>query len=381
MNVLSTSPLDNRCFSAEIASKLEDINAAVIIQQLHYWMGKENTGVVIDGVRWVYNSFESWVRTQFKWLSVWQFRKSMSLLRSLEIVKVIRYKARQWNQTNYYTLNYKRLNEILGSESTSKASSAAVNSDQVREEKTAESTEKSDLCATTDQDVTIQQLDLRDSDLSYIEPKNTSRRDTAKQTVAAPPENEELKPVDVLEEEIGQPEVNGLKQENKANSGVGNGFDGKEANSATCSTKESKSIKVVNKNWKSQVDELDGLGVGINHTVVRVVKTNQKEDVEKAIALLRSRKRDGYVSNPAGFLVKALKENWGSEISSTEDSKSLFRYWYDLARELGYCQGQEVREGEQWVNLGGVWEKWSSAVNRGYTVEYLRKVLGRNKNR
>ena len=64
MTILSTSSQDNRYFNAEIAAKLEDINAEVIIQQLHYWLQKD-VGVVIDGVRWVYNSFESWVRTQY----------------------------------------------------------------------------------------------------------------------------------------------------------------------------------------------------------------------------------------------------------------------------------------------------------------------------
>ncbi len=151
MTILSTSSQDNRCFNAEIAEKLEDINAAVILQQLHYWLQKD-VGVVIDGVRWVYNSFESWVRNQFKWLSVWQFRKSMSLLRSLGIVNVIRYKAKCWNQTNYYTLDYDRLHEVLGNESTTKSSSSGTNSE---EKKTPESTEISELCVTTDQGVIL----------------------------------------------------------------------------------------------------------------------------------------------------------------------------------------------------------------------------------
>ena len=76
--------------------------------------------------------------------------------------------------------------------------------------------------------------------------------------------------------------------------------------------------------------------------------------------------------------MQALKQNWGSEVSSTEDSQSVFRLWYQMARELGYCQGQEVREGEQWVLLSGNWEKWQSAVDRGYSMEYLRKILRRN---
>ena len=135
-----------------------------------------------------------------------------------------------------------------------------------------------------------------------------------------------------------------------------------EANPSTCNT------KVFNKEWKAQVDELDSLGVRINSTVVKVVKANQKDDVERAIALLRSRKRDGHLENPAGFLVAALKEDWASQISSSQDEGTTFRYWYQLARELGYCQSQEVRDNEQWVLLSGNWEKWQSAVNRGYSV-------------
>ncbi len=90
-------------------------------------------------------------------------------------------------------------------------------------------------------------------------------------------------------------------------------MDGKEVSSAK------RSIKVVNKEWKSHLDQLDSLGVGINPTVVKVVKVNQKEDVERAIALLKARKRDGHVSNPAGLFVQALKQNWGQEVVSNED--------------------------------------------------------------
>lgn len=48
-SILSLPPLDNRYFSAEIASALEDINATVIVQQLHYWLPKEKEGVAIRG--------------------------------------------------------------------------------------------------------------------------------------------------------------------------------------------------------------------------------------------------------------------------------------------------------------------------------------------
>ena len=64
---------------------------------------------------------------------------------------------------------------------------------------------------------------------------------------------------------VSQPEVNGPGEDKKANSGFGNQSAGQEISSAKCS------IKVVNKEWKSHLDELDSLGVGINPTVVKVM--------------------------------------------------------------------------------------------------------------
>ncbi len=85
-------------FDAEIAAALGDINAAIIVQQLNYWLNKDGVGTIIDGVKYVYNTFVDWVNEQFPWRErqslscrtsceqarmrpVWQFRKAMSLLR------------------------------------------------------------------------------------------------------------------------------------------------------------------------------------------------------------------------------------------------------------------------------------------------------------
>ena len=100
----------------------------------------------------------------------------------------------------------------------------------------------------------------------------------------------------------------------------------------------------------------------------RLLERRPRSAAWAQIALLKSRKRDGHIDNPAGFLVAALKENWASQINTNQDKGATFRYWYQLARELGYCQSQEVRDNEQWVLLSGNWEKWQSAVNRGYSV-------------
>lgn len=95
----------------EIATALGSIEAAIILQQLHYWTEKEGVGVIVEQVKYIYNTFEQWVENQFTFLTKWKFRKAMDILRSLDIVKVIRYKEKQWNQTNYYSLDYTKLKE------------------------------------------------------------------------------------------------------------------------------------------------------------------------------------------------------------------------------------------------------------------------------
>ena len=57
MSILSTSPTATRHFDMNIAAALGDINAAVIVQQLDYWLSKEGVGVVIDGAKYIYNTF------------------------------------------------------------------------------------------------------------------------------------------------------------------------------------------------------------------------------------------------------------------------------------------------------------------------------------
>ena len=153
-------------------------------------------------------------------------------------------------------------------------------------------------------------------------------------------------------------------------------------------TEEKSSARVdciVNKDWKSLISLLDSTGVPINKTIKDLLKLYPTEKVERAIALIKARKRDQYIPNPSGYFVAALKGDWTSQNLVAEDESdrevdkgAVFRHWYDLARELGYCSGQEMREGEQWVNLSGAWEKWQDAMERGYSLSYLKKIIKRN---
>lgn len=394
MSILATSPSSTRHFDMNIAAGLGDINAAVIVQQLDYWLSKEGVGVVIDGTKFVYNTFVEWVNSQFKWLSVWQFRKAMSLLRSLRIVKVIRYKATQWNQTNYYTLDRDRLIEYLKQQKAEAGLALATCGEPNRlcfgdASFPAESIEMVEMCATTDQGEGSQTLEMRDSTVSYIGTKSTSKEVTTKQSQGNRQNQESTfaaaSPKTALEEENNQKDSyphsddltsfpGQIKQELKP----------KQSNPES----EHKATKVddmVNKDWKELIPLVDSTGILINRTIKDLLKLYPSEKVESALALVRARKREQYIPNPSGYFVSALKGDWGaknlvSEESGdrTVDKGALFRHWYDLSRELGYCSGQEVRDEEQWVCLSGSWEKWSDAVNRGYSLDYLKTIMKRN---
>jgi hypothetical protein len=353
-------------FDASIAAALGNINAAVIVQQLNYWMNKDGVGTVINGVKYVYNTFVDWVNQQFPWLSVWQFRKAMSLLRSLGIVKVIRHKEKQWNQTNYYSLNCDRLGEFLGAE-------------------TSRSTEMVEMRSNTDRGEGYPTLEMSNSEVSLYEPKITTKEKTAEQknkfaaasTKTALEKEKEQKQSNPHSEElntsIGQ--KNSESQPNKQNIG-----------------EEKTSIQVdyiVNAKWEKLIPLLDSTGIPINKTVTSLLKLYSREKVESAVALLKARKRDSHIPNVSGYFVSALKGDWGSKTlvegngdrdSETQqiDKATVFRHWYDLARELGYCSGQQIREGEQWICISGSWELWEAAVKRGYSLDYLKKIMKRN---
>ena len=323
MSILSTSSTSTRHFDMNIATALGDINAAVIVQQLDYWMQKEGVGIVIQGKKYIYNTFVDWVNSQFKWLSVWQFRKAMNLLRSLGIVKVIRHKAKQWNQTNYYSLDRDRLVEFLG-------------------EETAKSTEMVEMCATTHQDENSQTLDLRNSKVSLYESKITTKEKTTEHSsdrfsnksnlIAAAKQNK------------------GVEKENNPEQGLGYSFQLKASNGQKKA--KSEAIKqnvgkntnvvhvdfIVNTKWEKLIPLLDSTGIPINKTVISLLKLYPKEKVESAIALIRTRKREQHIPNVSGYFVSALKGDWGSKTlvdrgetgdrqSAEIDKATVFRHW------------------------------------------------------
>jgi hypothetical protein len=372
MSILSTSPNSTRHFDMEIADALGSMEAAVILQQLHYWTQKEGIGVIVDNAKYIYNTFKDWVSQQFRFLTEWKFRKAMDILRSLNIVKVIRYKSKEWNQTNYYSLNYTKL----------------------REWAKAESIEISELRSSTPQGEGTQSLEMRDTKVSLYETKNTIKEEATEQFAAASlkkaleGDKEQKNSNPHIVELNTFPGASTARRTARMHSGFRGGQNTLRSEQNKSNTGGEKNVTkvdcIVNFEWEKLIPELDGSGIPINRTIKDLLKLYPREKVEGAIALVKVRKRSQYIPNMAGYFVTVLKGDWAGKqvVESGEgeiDQGVIFRHWYDLARELGYCSGQEVRDGEQWVNLSGAWETWEDAIARGYSLEYLKRIMKRNR--
>ena len=88
------------------------LNEAIVTQQIHYWLGVSRNE--IDGKKWVYNTYQGWQK-QFPWWSVDTVRRVLKNLENLGVIETDNHNKLNIDRTKWYTLNYKRLQEIFES--------------------------------------------------------------------------------------------------------------------------------------------------------------------------------------------------------------------------------------------------------------------------
>ena len=81
------------------------LNEAIALQQVNYWLKETTSGLVRDGVRWIYNTTEQWLE-QFPFWSESTLKRTFTRLKSLGVLKIEQLNKSQRDMTNYYTINY-----------------------------------------------------------------------------------------------------------------------------------------------------------------------------------------------------------------------------------------------------------------------------------
>ena len=94
----------------ELASKI-GINEAVVIQQLHYWTKDTKTGLVIDGKRWVYNTYSEWQK-QFPFMSKRTIQRAFLKLENLGLIDSTQARKSAGDRTKYYSVNAEKVAEL-----------------------------------------------------------------------------------------------------------------------------------------------------------------------------------------------------------------------------------------------------------------------------
>lgn len=124
--------------------------------------------------------------------------------------------------------------------------------------------------------------------------------------------------------------------------------------------------------------ELSELGIQLNSTLTKAIKSVPEEKALDAIEAFKEAMVSNNIEKPGAWLKAAIEDGWRkNEPRSCETvtgTTSEFSEWFELAKAQGVAQTrQETEEGLMIQDVTGQWMPWESLVERGWTLEYLRK--------
>lgn len=95
----------------ELASAI-GLNESIFLRQLSFWI-ENDYGIKRAGRRWVWNSYVDWAK-QFPFYSLRTIQRIIKSAKELGVLLVERFERHKNDQTNYYAIDFDRLDEIMG---------------------------------------------------------------------------------------------------------------------------------------------------------------------------------------------------------------------------------------------------------------------------
>lgn len=153
---MSNLLLDDRplVIQPKLAELLGDLDEAVILQQIHYWLEKRLN--IKDGYSWVYNSMVEWNK-QFPWLSLKTLKRKFKSLEDKGLLITGNYNKAKFDRTKWYRINYdafSNLGNALGQNDLTNVSNCPNAKGQNDTTNTIEYTENNNIDNTTTTDTT-----------------------------------------------------------------------------------------------------------------------------------------------------------------------------------------------------------------------------------
>lgn len=91
---------------------------AILLQQTHYWL--QRSTVTHDDKPWIYNTTEQW-NAQLPFITGSTIRIAFKNLRDAGVIEVAKLAKRKTDRTNYYTINYPALQQLIPEAFTAEA--------------------------------------------------------------------------------------------------------------------------------------------------------------------------------------------------------------------------------------------------------------------
>lgn len=107
--LINESPL---VVSPSLAVALGNINEAIILQQLQYWLTRSKK--TYNNRKWIYNPVRDWQK-QFPWLSKTAITNRLNSLEEKGIIITANLNKRRFDRTKWYSIDYDKLNALIES--------------------------------------------------------------------------------------------------------------------------------------------------------------------------------------------------------------------------------------------------------------------------
>lgn len=107
-------------FLPKLAKALGSCERAIVLQQIHWLLRQPHSGVWVEGLHWVWGTYENWCRDYF---SMWSPHTLTKVIRKLEASGVLisaQLRAKEHDRTKFYRINYVLLDSMLPDQVVSK---------------------------------------------------------------------------------------------------------------------------------------------------------------------------------------------------------------------------------------------------------------------
>jgi len=181
-------------------AKALGLNQAIILQQMHYWLGKSEK--IRDGYKWTYHSYADW-EAQFPFWNLSTIRRAIKGLETQGILVTANYNRMKADQTKWYRIDYEAFDKAV-----KKAEMENTEKEQAKQETQAEKEQSRGMnkpCGQNEQMDCSKRTNgtVQNEQTNTIDYTETTTRDSNSNNRA--PENHESK---IPSDKTEKPEVN-----------------------------------------------------------------------------------------------------------------------------------------------------------------------------